>query len=341
MTTYKEIKGTQIEVLASDPSNPVEGQVWYNSTSNVLKGQAATTVGAWSTGGSLNTGRRSMAGAGASSSSALGFGGFLGPPPNTMLDLTEKYNGTSWTEVNDMNNARRSMGGAGTQTSALAFGGNQDGPPTDSIFTESWNGTNWTEVNDMNTARQQMGDAGADNTSALAFGGAAFPTMYANTESWNGTNWTEVNDLTTARYGLSGFGIITSALAFGGETPPNNYKAITESWNGTNWTEVNDLSFNRSFAGAAGADNTSGLVFGGYDHTTDVRTNKVELWNGTNWTEQADLSDPAGAFIQNAGAGTATSAIAFGGEGPSNQMKTQTEEWLGAGASVTRTFTDS
>ena len=38
MATYKEIKGTQIEVLASDPSNPVEGQVWYNSTSNVLKG---------------------------------------------------------------------------------------------------------------------------------------------------------------------------------------------------------------------------------------------------------------------------------------------------------------
>ena len=58
MATYKEIKGTEIEVLASDPSNPVEGQVWYNSTSNVLKGQAATsTVGAWATGGSLNTGR--------------------------------------------------------------------------------------------------------------------------------------------------------------------------------------------------------------------------------------------------------------------------------------------
>ena len=53
MTTYKEIKGTQIEVLASDPSNPVEGQVWYNSTSNVLKGQAATTAGAWATGGNL------------------------------------------------------------------------------------------------------------------------------------------------------------------------------------------------------------------------------------------------------------------------------------------------
>ena len=44
MTTYKEIRGTNIEVLASDPSNPVEGQVWFNSTDNVLKGQAATSA---------------------------------------------------------------------------------------------------------------------------------------------------------------------------------------------------------------------------------------------------------------------------------------------------------
>jgi hypothetical protein len=58
MATYKEIRGTNIEVLASDPSNPVEGQVWFNSTSNVLKGQAATTTGSWSSGGTMNTVRR-------------------------------------------------------------------------------------------------------------------------------------------------------------------------------------------------------------------------------------------------------------------------------------------
>ena len=33
--------------------------------------------------------------------------------------------------------------------------------------------------------------------------------------------------------------------------------------------------------------------------------------------------------------------ISFGGEGPSNQQRTGIEEWTGAGASVTRTFTDS
>ena len=59
MTTYKEIKGTQIEVVSSDPSNPVEGQVWYNSTDQVVKGQAATTTGAWATGNNLNNARLS------------------------------------------------------------------------------------------------------------------------------------------------------------------------------------------------------------------------------------------------------------------------------------------
>ena len=96
MATYKEIKGTQIEVLASDPSNPVEGQVWYNSTSNVLKGQAVTTVGSWSTQNSMNTARQTLAGSG-SSTAALGFGGVGGGPTNELQDVTELWIGSSWT----------------------------------------------------------------------------------------------------------------------------------------------------------------------------------------------------------------------------------------------------
>ena len=74
MTTYKEIKGTQIEVVSSDPSNPVEGQVWYNSTDQVVKGQAATTTGAWATGNNLNNARFSMGGTG-TTTAALASGG--------------------------------------------------------------------------------------------------------------------------------------------------------------------------------------------------------------------------------------------------------------------------
>ena len=145
MATYKEIKGTNIEVLASDPSNPVEGQVWYNTTSNVLKGQAATTAGAWATGGNLNTARVYLAGAG-TQTAALAFGGTAPPVKNE----TESYNGTNWTDVNNLNTARFALAGAGTQTAALAFGGRPSPSPV-RAETEHWNGSNWTEVNDLNT----------------------------------------------------------------------------------------------------------------------------------------------------------------------------------------------
>jgi hypothetical protein len=64
MATYKGIQGFTIQNLSADPSNPIEGQVWYNSTSNVWKVEEATTVGAWATGGNLNTARNALAGAG-------------------------------------------------------------------------------------------------------------------------------------------------------------------------------------------------------------------------------------------------------------------------------------
>jgi len=338
MTTYKEIRGTNIEVLSSDPSNPIEGQVWYNSTSNVLKGSVRTTAGAWATGGTMNTGRRAMSEAGIQTA-ALGFGGSTPGPTGGARALTESYNGTNWTELNDINSARGYGAGAGTSTSALMFGGSE--PPVTGK-TETWNGTNWTETTDLNQARYILDGAGASNTSALAFAGAYTPpySRYGLTELWNGSNWTEVNDMNTARDGAGGFGTQTSALVTTGEDPSGRV-TLTETWNGTNWTEVNDTNANRNGIGAAGADNTAGIIFGGFQQSpVDANVGKTETWNGTNWTEEADLSGPV-YYQQQSGAGTSTAALSFGGEGPANQQRSGTEEWTGAGASVTRTFTDS
>jgi len=38
MAEYIGIKGSNVQSFASDPSNPVEGQVWYNTTSGTIKG---------------------------------------------------------------------------------------------------------------------------------------------------------------------------------------------------------------------------------------------------------------------------------------------------------------
>jgi len=340
MATYKEIKGTNIEILSSDPSYPISGQVWYNSTSNVLKGQGATTTGSWSTGANLNNARAGLAGAGTQTASIV-FGGKM--HPNTYVGNTELYDGSSWTEVNDLNTGRYNMGSAtaGTQTASLAFGGGTSSPDQYLANCESFNGTNWTEVNDMTTGspgRYGLGGAGTQ-TAALGFGGYRHDGSghrLADTETWNGTNWTEVNNLNQNRTGIGGCGANnTAALAFGGTTPP--VQAVTELWNGTNWTEVNDLNTARE-TGASIGISTAALYVGGYTNTFVAIT---EEWNGTNWTEIADLATARSYGI--AGSGSTTSGLVAGGQtapGTAN-VSALTEEWLGAGSPTTVTFTDS
>jgi hypothetical protein len=92
MAEYINIRGQNIEVVASDPANPTLGQIWYNSTSNTLKGGGVTTAGAWATGNNMNTARYGSLGGAGTQTAALAFGGY-GP---TWTDATEEYDGTNW-----------------------------------------------------------------------------------------------------------------------------------------------------------------------------------------------------------------------------------------------------
>ena len=313
MTTYKEIKGTQIEVVSSDPSNPVEGQVWYNSTDQAVKGSITTSAGSWASGGNMNKGTYYGASSGESSSSALYTGGKASP----VTGATELYDGTSWTEVNDLNTARELFSATGTQTSTVAFGGG----PSNTGVTESWNGTNWTEVADLNQPRQQCGSAGASNTSALAFGGSLPPgTSYAQTESWNGSSWTETADLNTGRGFVFGgpIGVQTDALCGSGYIyGPGSSSQNTEIWNGSSWTEVNDSP------PAAGG----GARFGTTSSALHQNGTTVITWNGTSWSTDTSNSNN---LTSRQGAGTTSAGLIAAGEPPPSGAVT-TEEWTGPG----------
>ena len=54
MSTYKELKGINVQSLDSDPT-AVEGEVWYNSSTGLLKMYGS--AGSWASGGNLNTAR--------------------------------------------------------------------------------------------------------------------------------------------------------------------------------------------------------------------------------------------------------------------------------------------
>jgi hypothetical protein len=76
MAEYKGIKGFKVQYLSADPSDPIIGQTWYNSTSKDLKFTGVTTAGAWATGNNMNTARSTLGGAG-TQTAALAFGGIM------------------------------------------------------------------------------------------------------------------------------------------------------------------------------------------------------------------------------------------------------------------------
>ena len=80
MSTYDSLYGRRVNVVPSNPSNPKEGEVWYNSTLGQLKGYVLGT-GAWASGGNLPQAIKAIRGCGLQTS-ALGFGGGTpsGPP---------------------------------------------------------------------------------------------------------------------------------------------------------------------------------------------------------------------------------------------------------------------
>ena len=58
MADNKDIVGSKVTVVATNPDVPTAGQVWYNTTDNVLRYDKGVTGAAWSSGGNLNSGSR-------------------------------------------------------------------------------------------------------------------------------------------------------------------------------------------------------------------------------------------------------------------------------------------
>ena len=201
MVAYTGIQGQNILITATDPSNPTEGQIWYNSTSNLLKGYQFAAVNAFASGGTLNTGGgEGVAGAGTQTAAIVAAGGTV-PTFNT---TTESYNGSSWTTVNPVNTGRGLVGGTGTQAAAFIFGGQL--PPTNQTqATENWNGTSWTSGTNYPVFGYHKGTG--TQTAAITLvgqtspdGNPGSPQVYpAATNTYNGTSYSSAPSYNTGR----------------------------------------------------------------------------------------------------------------------------------------------
>ena len=95
MSDYKTLKGIQINVVDSDPSNLFQGQIWYNSSSEKLKVRN-TAAGVWTTGGTTNFVTTTAGSCGTQTLALMVAGHKSG---NAACTDVESWNGTAWTEM--------------------------------------------------------------------------------------------------------------------------------------------------------------------------------------------------------------------------------------------------
>jgi hypothetical protein len=343
MTNINDIKGQKVQVLATDPTDLIPGQIWYNSTSQTFKGAvfqvANPTNGVWLSGGMTI---KSGGGAGAGTQNAgLCFSGggqdFETGNPNDRDYFTEEYNGTSWALSSNMNTGRQEVGSAtsGTQSSALGFGGVNLITGIYLDATESYDGSSWTSVSNLNTARTTVGGAGTQ-TAALSFGGINNSnTTVDATEEYDGTSWISVNNMNSGRKGFADFGLQNSAFAAGGYAY-GTIQSQTEEYNGTIWSVGTNINTTREDIAGAGVQ-SAGLAFGGRNGAT--KYNSTEEYNGSSWISGQNMLYT---LYSLGSAGSVAAGLGFRGKNINNGDSIFTQEYNGnvAGTFV-KTLTSS
>lgn len=292
----------------------------------------------WSSGTSLTTARRYIAGAG-TANAALAAGGSV-PPATTAL--TEEYNGTAWAAGGALINAIANHTGVGTQNTALSIGGYAPGSPPHSggsgvkANTEEYNGSTWSNGGALGTGNFEGASTGTQNA-AIAFGGRGPAPSLADTNCtrhYDGSAWTAGGNLIAACSSNVGSGIENAALNINGTS--------TEEYNGTTWASGTALITARCVATAAGTQNDS-ILYGGYLAPATFY-GKTERWNGISWSQEKQMSIPRRAMAISC-MGTSNSALAVGGFTANPNLQSATEEfvcadyqvgaWSGAASMIT------
>ena len=278
MSDYNVIAGLRIKYLSADPSNPEDGQVWYNSSLGKVRVEGVVGTGAWASGGAIGL-ARTTASAGTQTANVI-FGGQMRNPPYSPQSVVEEYNGSSWSEVNNMPYSASNLSGTGTQTAALAFGGYLN-----VTTTAKYDGTNWTTSGTLSTGRELAAGIGIQ-TAALAAGGYVRPsTNTTAVEQFNGSSWTGAPSMNTGLYGRVGNGTTSAGLACGGQT--SSTSNAVEEYNGSSWSTVNARPYAAGTAAGSGTQ-TAALNYGG-NPSSELTT--TVSYDGTNWSAESAMAN--------------------------------------------------
>jgi hypothetical protein len=332
MASYININGNNIPIRASDPANPIEGEVWYNSTTNALKAQSVTTAGAWASAPAFPVAARGGYGFG-TPLAGLTAGGINSG--GAVFSESYEWNGSAWTATGNLTTSGFIGGGGGTQTSAV-YSGFGDGSPPAPTTTNDYDGNSWASGNPLNTSRY-YGKGGGPTSAVLLVGGNGDPGIRNQMEFYDGTSWaSQPQSLNVVRSISGGAGNQTDAIVWQGGSSPG-FTNTTEVWNGSAWTLVNNflIASSGSGYGDGQTDNSASAVSLG---NGDPENGNVYVWDGTCWAADTSMSNGRGTAYQ---LGGKPSALYIGGFDGSPANTTDVEEWTGAGSpqTVTISFT--
>jgi hypothetical protein len=335
MAAYKTLKGQSIRKVASDPTNPVLGEIWYNTTTGVLKSQAF--VEAWSAGGDLNTARSQVAGAGLQTA-GLAMGGTpssSSAPSRTNGNLTEEYNGSGWSSQAACPLYKRQGAAFGTQTAAAFFGGYDEPQGYEATLAE-YDGSSWTSGGSYPSDISNFSGGAGTQTAAYnagGYGGSGDPGYLDTTKEYNGSSWTAGGTLPWPAGNINNLGTLTAGLAAGGNIPPVTNNVAT--YDGTNWTTATSAPVPLASNGSAGTQ-TDALIYGGILPSSHSTT--TLKWDGSSWTTSSATLGQG----RNNGAGcgispASTDAFYAGGDVSESTVYGNTEEFSSGPATVTIT----
>ena len=324
MADYININGNNIPIRASDPSNPIVGEIWYNSTTNLLKGQALSTSGTWSTSGTMNTGRGQASGLGTLTAGLAA--GTQSPTPNQVL--TEEYDGSTWSVGGNLNDGRADLNTFGVQTAGIAAAGDDfPNSPRGTTAAEEYNGSTWTSINPTIGGSYEGGGGAATGTqtSALIVGGRTSPaTSLTNvTQEYDGTSFSSGTNYPSVVQGSSVFGATgTTAISAGGDSTNPGTTLITSafSYDGSTWASINSPT-GATTQGVGSGTNTVGLIFGGTNGIS--AQTQTETFDGTCFAADTNMANARQFFAGGKVSGTST----FAASGPPGA----TENYAGAG----------
>jgi|TARA_R100000656_G_scaffold42513_1_gene35172 hypothetical protein len=327
------IKGlTGVPSVAGDKSPATAGDIWYNSSTNVLR--CYVPVAAWSAGGNMGTARRQIGGGFGTSGAAVAASGAPSPATNT----TEEYDGSTWSAGGNVTLAAGGAAQAGIITAGIKTGGNQPSP-TDSISgCETYDGSSWSGITSMPSESYEHSGCGTQTAFVATGCGGDYTTT---TYEWNGASWDSGGACNTPRHYSQCTGTLAAGLLVCGLSSSGNETDEIEEYNGTGWTAVTNYPI--SVMGmACGGPQTDAMVIGGIDISNPwvTYTKKIYTYDGTNWSAETDYPFPTTyhGVSKNVASGS-TDIVCFAGTNQdiSPDHNYETYEWLSATTNATIT----